>query len=78
MAGGALAVALSVIYTDDIGRTLGELRQLRERLPAHVAVIAGGRAVLRHARALERAGIEVGETIDAARNILHNLAGTSR
>jgi methylmalonyl-CoA mutase cobalamin-binding subunit len=78
IAGSALAVALSVVYADDLGRALGELRQLRERLPANVAVIVGGRAVLPHARALERAGIEVGETIDTVRTILHNLVGTSR
>ena len=78
IAGSALAVAISIVYADDIGQTLGELRQLRERLPANVAVIVGGRAVTPHARALERAGIEVGETIDAVRTILHDLAGTSR
>jgi len=78
ISGRALAVALSVVYTDDIGRTLSELRQLRERLPAPVAVVVGGRAVLPHTRALERAGIEVGETIDGVRTFLHNLGGTSR
>ena len=77
IAGNALAVALSVVYSDDLRETLGELRRLRETLPAHVAVIVGGRAVLPHARSLERDGIEVGETIDTVRTILSNLAGTS-
>ena len=78
IAGNALAVALSVVYADDLRETLGELRQLRERLPGHVPLIVGGRAVLPQARSLERAGIEVGETIDAVRTILHNLSDTSR
>ena len=78
IAGSAMAVALSVVYADDLSRTLSELRLLRQRLPAHVAVIVGGRAVLPHARALERAGIEVSETIAGARSILHDLIGTSR
>lgn len=78
IARSARAVALSVVYADDVGKMLGELRQLREQLPAHVAVIVGGRAVLPHARALERMGIEVGETIDGVRTILRNLPGTSR
>ena len=78
IAGDARAVALSVVYTDDLSRTLGELRLLRERLPAHVAVIVGGRALVPHARALERAGIEVGEKIDSVRAILHDLVATSR
>jgi len=76
--GSALAVALSVVYADDPSRTLGELLALRERLPAHIAVIVGGRAVLPHARALGRAGIEVGETIDGVRTMLHDLVGTNR
>jgi DNA-binding transcriptional MerR regulator len=41
-------------------------------------VIVGGRAVLPRARALERIGIAVGETIDGVGTILHNLPGTSR
>jgi methanogenic corrinoid protein MtbC1 len=78
IAGSARAVALSVVYAEDVGKMLGELGQLREQLPAHVAVIVGGRAVLPHARALERIGIAVGETIDGVGTILHNLPGTSR
>jgi hypothetical protein len=61
-----------------MGQTLGEPRQLRERLPAHVAVIVGGRAVLPRARSSGPALSEVGETIDTVRTVLHNLAGTGR
>ena len=76
--GDARAVALSVVYTDDATGVLGDLRQLREDLPADVVLIVGGRALLPHARALARSGIEVGETLDALRAALRRLSDDRR
>ena len=76
--GDARAVALSVVYTDDATGVLGDLRQLREDLPADVVLIVGGRALLPHARALARSGIEVGETLDALRAALRRLSDERR
>jgi methanogenic corrinoid protein MtbC1 len=76
--GDARAVALSVVYTDDATGVLGDLRQLREDLPADVLLIVGGRALLPHARALARSGIEVGETLDALRAALRRLSDERR
>ena len=78
IADDARAVALSVIYTDDATGVLGDLRQVRESLPADVVVIVGGRALLPHARALARSGIEVGETLDALRGALRRLSDERR
>ena len=77
-AADARAVALSVVYTDDATGVLGDLRQLREDLPADVVLIVGGRALRPHARALARSGIEVGETLDALRAALRRLSDGRR
>ena len=74
----ARAVALSVVYSDDVTGLLGDLRQLREDLPADVVLIVGGRALRPHARALARSGIEVGETLDALRAALRRLSDERR
>lgn len=39
---GARAIAIGVVYTQSRDATLGELRALRARLPAHVVILAGG------------------------------------
>jgi DNA-binding transcriptional MerR regulator/methylmalonyl-CoA mutase cobalamin-binding subunit len=78
IATGARAVAVSVVYADDDASVLTELRQLREALPAHVALVAGGQAVIPHARVLSRSDIEVGATVDALRATLRRLAGEPR
>jgi DNA-binding transcriptional MerR regulator/methylmalonyl-CoA mutase cobalamin-binding subunit len=70
VASGARAVAVSVLYADDASRLRAELRALRERLPAELPLVAGGGAVLPMGRELARAGIEVGETLDALRAAL--------
>jgi methanogenic corrinoid protein MtbC1 len=59
----ARAVALSVVYVDDPRRLLRELRALRERLPAQIAMIVGGAgaAPLRHQ--LRAIGILVADTL---------------
>jgi len=78
VSGSARAVALSVVYADEPTTVLGDLRQLREQLPADVPLIVGGRAVVPHARALGRSGIEVGETLDALRATLRRAASGGR
>ena len=75
---GAHAVALSVVYMDDAGALLTELRRLRDELPAEVALVVGGRAVIPHERALARHGIEVGATADALRAVLRRFPTASR
>ena len=77
-AADAHAVALSVVYTDDAAGVLGDLRQLREDLPAEVVLIVGGRALLPHARALARSGIAVGETLEALRVALRRRSDERR
>ena len=74
IAANARAVAVSVVYSATPADMLGELRRLREQLPAEVVLLAGGRAVLADARAVRRSGIEVGETIDAVRTVLRGIA----
>ena len=39
---GVRIVALSIVYTEDRARVLGEVRALRSRLPADMVIIAGG------------------------------------
>jgi len=76
---GARAVALSVVYAADAADLVAQLRLLRERLAADVALIVGGRAVLPHARALSRSGLIVGETLDSLRSALRGVSeGTAR
>ncbi|MFH2000038.1 MAG: MerR family transcriptional regulator [Planctomycetota bacterium] len=41
----ASAVALSLVYPTDDPRIVGELRKLKKRLPGHVEIIVGGRAL---------------------------------
>lgn len=52
-------VALSIIYVDDRERVLGEVRALRVRLPATVALIAGGSGAALLARELSAGGVRV-------------------
>lgn len=52
-------VALSVVYVDDAARVLDELRTLRSRLPAAVAIIAGGAGARSIAAELTSIGVLV-------------------
>ncbi len=52
----ARAVALSLVYPEDDAQLPGELKSLREMLPADVAVVAGGRAVPAYREALAGIG----------------------
>ncbi len=53
----ARAVALSLVYPEDDPRMEGELAQLRELLPAEVALLAGGRAVPAYRKTLDHLGV---------------------
>jgi MerR family transcriptional regulator, light-induced transcriptional regulator len=57
---GARVVAVSVVYVHDRQRIVDELRALRARLPANVAVVAGGAAALSLGAELGAMGIRVG------------------
>jgi DNA-binding transcriptional MerR regulator/methylmalonyl-CoA mutase cobalamin-binding subunit len=70
----ARAVALSLVYPDDDPQLESELIRLREALPPHMALIAGGRAVPAYRTALERVGAfpatdlsELGAVLDRLR-----------
>ena len=76
--GDARAVAVSMLFAEDPARLVEELTLVRERLPAHVLVVAGGGAVAPLAAELERRGIVVGETLDALRLALRRTAATPR
>ena len=52
----ARAVALSLVYPEDDAQLPGELKSLREMLPADVAIVAGGRAVPAYCAALDGIG----------------------
>jgi methylmalonyl-CoA mutase cobalamin-binding subunit len=52
----ARAVALSLVFPDDDPSLEPELIRLRELLPTHTTVIAGGRATAAYASVLERIG----------------------
>ncbi len=56
-------VAMSVVYVDDRERVLGELRALRERLPARVTVLAGGAGASVLATELSAMGVRVAATL---------------
>jgi DNA-binding transcriptional MerR regulator/methylmalonyl-CoA mutase cobalamin-binding subunit len=75
---GVRAVALSVVYAGNATEMLAQLHALREQLPPNVALLAGGRAVVPHGRALVRSGVEVGETLDALRESLRRLENETR
>ncbi len=47
------AVALSLVYPEDDPRLAGELRRLREALPAEIALLVGGRAMPAYQHALD-------------------------
>ena len=73
-AGDARAVAVSVVYVEERARLVRELAALRERLPAHVLLVAGGRAALAAAGELGRRGVVVGDSLEALRLALRRTA----
>ncbi len=52
----ARAVALSLVYPEDDPRLHGELKRLRELLPAEITLLVGGRAVPAYRDALDQIG----------------------
>ena len=68
------AVALSVTYTPDPGRTIEEIRLLRATLPPGVLLIVGGSAIQAVAPEVAAAGIPVGENLDDLRQALGRVA----
>lgn len=56
-------VALSILLVDDVARVLGEVRDVRSRVPATVAVIAGGSGAALMAAELVASGVTVGASI---------------
>jgi hypothetical protein len=53
---GADAVGLSVVYVEDLERTIGELSAVRELLPASVPLLVGGGVAASLSDALEHPG----------------------
>jgi methanogenic corrinoid protein MtbC1/DNA-binding transcriptional MerR regulator len=79
---GARAVALSIVYPEDDETLAGELRALRDALPASVALIVGGRAVPAYRSALKTVGAilaedlaEFGDVLDGLRRPAKSNAG---
>jgi methanogenic corrinoid protein MtbC1 len=62
---GARAVAISIVYPEDDPTLAGQLRLLRELLPAEIAIIAGGRAAPHYASALREIGAAICHDIPA-------------
>jgi len=63
----ARAVALSLVYPEDDSRMETELKLLRELLPADVAILAGGRAMLAYHDTLQQIGaVRTGDLSDLA------------
>jgi methylmalonyl-CoA mutase cobalamin-binding subunit len=69
-AGGARAVGMSVVFVDDRGRLLAELRALRERLPLSIPLVVGGRAATSIAGELQQTGAHLVADLDALRATL--------
>jgi MerR family transcriptional regulator, light-induced transcriptional regulator len=70
----ARAVALSLVYPEDDSNLPGELTLLREALPEHTALLAGGRAMPAYREVLARLGalivddlVQLGLTLDRLR-----------
>lgn len=59
IAGGVAAVALSVLYVEDREQLVHEVRDLRARLPAGVALFVGGSGAIALARELSGPGVRV-------------------
>ncbi|HEX2716792.1 MAG TPA: cobalamin-dependent protein [Gemmatimonadaceae bacterium] len=64
------AVALSVVYAERLPDLVAELRTVRARVPRHIPLLVGGRAVNEVAAELEAEGISVGSTFADLRDLL--------
>ena len=56
---GARLVAMSLVYIDDPGRVLDELRALRKLLPDDVTIVAGGAGARQLGAKLTESGVRV-------------------
>ncbi len=81
----ARAVALSLVYPDHDRRLEAELTRLRDLLPAHIAVIAGGRSAASYSATLERMGAfhvsdlaSLGSTLDRLRGPASSTSSKAR
>jgi DNA-binding transcriptional MerR regulator/methylmalonyl-CoA mutase cobalamin-binding subunit len=70
---GASRVALSLVYPADDPGLPGELRRLRDALPAGVAVVVGGGAAERHRAVLDEIGAACVPRLADFRALLHDL-----
>jgi len=71
----ASAVALSVVYPTDADALAGELRRLRDALPPHVEIIAGGEGARRLGTEMANAGVTYLPTLADFRKALVRLSG---
>ena len=75
VAANVRAVAMSVVYTEDRARALGELRTLRGLLPRDVMLVAGGAGAAVLAAELSTLGIRVESSLTAWAMELRRLQG---
>jgi len=68
----AAVVALSVTYVDDRGRTIEEIRSLRDLLPPATVLVVGGAGVTGIALEVAAAGVRVGATLADLRDTLRD------
>ena len=73
----ARAVVVSAVAPGATGM-LGELRAIARALPNNVRLLAGGAAIEKHARPLERSGIRVLSDMTAFRRALRSLRESGR
>jgi MerR family transcriptional regulator, light-induced transcriptional regulator len=73
----ARVIAMSVIYIEDRGRTLGELRALRALIPSSIAIIVGGAGVAGMADDIGKLGIRIGTSLRDLRDALAGAAGAT-
>lgn len=74
----ARAVALSVVYPEDDPEIAGELKRLRDMLPAEVHVIVGGRAVLSYRDTLRTMRALPVDSLADLGSVLDGLRGGKR
>jgi DNA-binding transcriptional MerR regulator/methylmalonyl-CoA mutase cobalamin-binding subunit len=67
---GARAVAVSLVYVTDPEHTVGEMRALRDAVPASATVIAGGGAAAPLSDALRDVGVAVADSFEEMRSAL--------
>jgi MerR family transcriptional regulator, light-induced transcriptional regulator len=74
MDSGARAVGLSVVFVDDRRRVVGEIREVRDGLPATVPLLVGGAGAAPIRAELDHSAIRVLEDLDSLRSALRRLS----